>query len=73
VYFKLSSDRKTAWILPKPRPNLTENVEQARAKLVQRSHPDALKVLSAEKRAAALLNAKRANAAYAVLARNRSQ
>jgi len=49
-----------------------EEVEQARARLVQRSHPDALEGLSAEKRAAALLDAKRANAAYAALAQERS-
>lgn len=49
-----------------------EEVEQARSRLVQRSHPDALDGLSAEKRAAALQDAKRANAAYAVMARDRS-
>ena len=49
-----------------------DEVEQARARLVQRSHPDALEGLSADKRAIALLDAKRANAAYAALAKERS-
>ena len=49
-----------------------DEVEQARARLVQRSHPDALEGLSAEKRAAAVLDAKQANAAYAALAHERS-
>jgi hypothetical protein len=49
-----------------------EEVEHARARLVQRSHPDALEGLSAEKRALALLDAKRANAAYTALAKERS-
>jgi DnaJ-domain-containing protein 1 len=49
-----------------------DEVEQARARLVQRSHPDALEGLSGEKRAAALSEAKRANAAYAALAKERS-
>jgi DnaJ-domain-containing protein 1 len=48
-----------------------EEVEQARAKLVQRSHPDALEDSSVEKRSAALMDAKRANAAYAALAQER--
>jgi hypothetical protein len=48
-----------------------EEVELARAKLVQRSHPDALEDSSAEKRSAALMDAKRANAAYAALAQVR--
>jgi hypothetical protein len=49
-----------------------EQVEQARARIVHRSHPDALEGLSAEKRAAALSEAKGANAAYAALAKERS-
>jgi DnaJ-domain-containing protein 1 len=48
-----------------------EEVEQSRRRLVQRSHPDVLKGLGAEKRAAVLLNAKRVNAAYAALAEER--
>jgi hypothetical protein len=48
-----------------------EEVELARAKLVQRSHPDVLQGSSAEKRSAALMDAKRANAAYAALAQER--
>jgi hypothetical protein len=48
-----------------------DEVEQARVRIVQRSHPDALEGLSAEKRAAALSEAKRANAAYAALAKER--
>ena len=49
-----------------------DEFEQARAKLVQKSHPDALEGLSVEKRAAALQDAKRANAAYAAIAQERS-
>jgi DnaJ-domain-containing protein 1 len=50
-----------------------EEVEQARAKLVLRSHPDAMESLSKEKRAVALADAKRANAAYSVIAKGRSR
>ena len=49
-----------------------DEVEQARARLVQRSHPDALEGLSAEKRTAAVLDARRANSAYAALAQERT-
>jgi len=49
-----------------------DEVEQARAKLVQKSHPDALEGLTVEKRAAAVQDAKRANAAYAAIAQERS-
>jgi len=45
-----------------------EQVEQARAKIVQRSHPDALEGLNSDKRAAMLTEARRANAAYAAIA-----
>ena len=48
-----------------------DQVEQARSKLVQRSHPDALAALSADKRAAIQSEAKRANAAYAALSQAR--
>jgi len=50
-----------------------EEVEQARAKIVQRCHPDALEGLSADRRIAAVDDAKRANAAYAALAQERSK
>ena len=49
-----------------------DEVEEVRARLVQRSNPNALKGLSPEKRAAAVMDAKRANAAYAALAKERS-
>lgn len=45
-----------------------EQVEQSRAKIVQRSHPDALEGLNSDKRAAVLTEARRANAAYAAIA-----
>jgi hypothetical protein len=48
-----------------------EQVEQARAKIVQRSHPDALEGLSPDKCSAARIEAKRANAAYIALANGR--
>lgn len=50
-----------------------EEVEQARARLIQRSHPDALYDLNADKRTAAIQDAKRTNAAYAALAKERSR
>lgn len=46
-------------------------VEQARVKIVQRAHPNAVAELSAEKRAALQAEAKRANAAYASIAASR--
>jgi DnaJ-domain-containing protein 1 len=48
-----------------------ENIEQARDRLVRRSHPDALEGLSAEKQVAALADARQVNAAYAALAEER--
>lgn len=44
-----------------------ESIEQTRRLLVQQSHPSLLKPLSAEGRAQALTDARRANAAYAAL------
>lgn len=44
-----------------------ESIEQTRRTLVHQSHPSRWKALSAEKRAQALAEAKRVNAAYAVL------
>lgn len=48
-----------------------ESIEQARRTLVNLSHPSRLKTLSAEKRTQALAEAKRVNAACAVLSQNR--
>jgi DnaJ-domain-containing protein 1 len=50
-----------------------DQVERARTKIVERSHPDALAALSEDKRAAIRAEAKRANAAYVALSRERSQ
>jgi DnaJ-domain-containing protein 1 len=50
-----------------------EEVEQARSRLVQRSHPDSLEGLNDEIRAAAVQNAKRANAAYAAVASEKAR
>lgn len=44
-----------------------ESIEQTRRLLVQQSHPSLLKPLSNERRAQALADARRANAAYATL------
>lgn len=44
-----------------------ESIEKARSTLVQRSHPSRWKMRSAEKRAEALTEARRVNAAYALL------
>lgn len=44
-----------------------ESIEQARRLLVKQSHPSQLKPLSDERRAQALADARRANAAYATL------
>lgn len=49
-----------------------ESIEQTRRTLVHQSHPSRWKALSAEKRAEALANAKRVNAAYAALSQTRS-
>jgi DnaJ-domain-containing protein 1 len=46
-------------------------VEQARVKMVQSAHPDAIAGLSSEKRATLQAEAKRANAAYASIAASR--
>lgn len=48
-----------------------DQVERARTKIVERSHPDALAALSEDKRAAIQAEAKRANAAYAALSKAR--
>lgn len=48
-----------------------ESIEQTRRQLVQRGHPTRLKSLSTERRAQALFEARRANAAYAALSQAR--
>lgn len=48
-----------------------ESIEQTRRQLVQQSHPGRLKSMSAERRAQALAEAKRVNAAYVVLSQAR--
>ena len=48
-----------------------ESIEQTRRTLVHQSHPSRWKALSAEKRAEALANARRVNAAYAALSQTR--
>ena len=48
-----------------------ESIEQTRRTLVHQSHPSRWKTLSAEKRAQALAEAKRVNAAYAALSQTR--
>jgi hypothetical protein len=48
-----------------------ESIEQARRALVQQSHPSRWKTLSSEKRAQALAETERVNAAYAALAQAR--
>ena len=48
-----------------------ESIEKSRRMLMNQSHPSRLKEFSAEKRAEALANAKRVNAAYAVLSQTR--
>ena len=50
-----------------------EQVEQARAMIVQRSHPDSILEVSPEKRSATIAEARLANAAYVALQRARSQ
>ena len=48
-----------------------ESIEQTRRRLVHQSHPSRWKALSTEKRAQALAEAKRVNAAYAALSQTR--
>jgi DnaJ-domain-containing protein 1 len=48
-----------------------ESIEQTRRLLVQQSHPERLKAMTAERRSSALAEAKRVNAAYATLSRMR--
>jgi hypothetical protein len=61
-----------AYKLLKATPGSTwESIEQTRRLLVQASHPERLEVLSADKRAQALAEAKRVNEAYAVVAQAR--
>ena len=47
-------------------------VEQSRSKIVQRSHPDNIAGMSAEKRLAVQTDAKRANVAYSVILQSRT-
>lgn len=47
-------------------------VEQSRSKIVQRSNPDNIAGLSAEKRLAIQTDAKRANVAYSVILQSRN-
>jgi DnaJ-domain-containing protein 1 len=49
-----------------------ESIEQTRRMLVQQSHPSRLKSLGAERCAQVLSEARRVNAAYAALARQRT-
>lgn len=61
-----------AYKILKASPNATwESLEQARRTLVQQSHPSRWKTMSAERRAQALAEAKRVNAAYAALSHAR--
>lgn len=48
-----------------------ESIEQTRRQLVQQSHPARLKSMNPERRAQALTEAKRVNAAYAALSQAR--
>lgn len=48
-----------------------ESIEQTRRQLVQQSHPGRLKSMNPERRAQTLAEAKRVNAAYAVLSQAR--
>lgn len=48
-----------------------ESIEQTRRQLVQQSHPARVRSMSPERRAQALAEAKRVNAAYGVLSRTR--
>lgn len=61
AYKILNATRGTAW----------QAIEQTRHTLVNQSHPSRLKALSVEKRAQALAEAKRVNAAYATLSQTR--
>jgi DnaJ-domain-containing protein 1 len=61
-----------AYRLLKATPGSTwESIEQTRRQLVQQSHPERLKSMSADRCAQALAEAKRVNAAYEALSRTR--
>jgi hypothetical protein len=61
AYKLLKATRGSAW----------ESIEQTRRQMVEQSHPARLKSMSPERRNQALADAKRANAAYAVLSQVR--
>lgn len=64
--------QEEAYKVLKATPGATwESIEQTRRTLVHQSHPSRLKGLSSEKRAQALVEAKRINAAYAALSQAR--